>query len=63
MQHLSRGCGENFQLVRNDQRIWTYEVQSEMHVIHGNVGLKGLYFPVENFVAGGIRKLVDHWYI
>jgi hypothetical protein len=34
-----------------------------MHVIHGNVGLKGLYFPVENFVAGGIRKLVDHWYI
>jgi len=34
-----------------------------MHVIQGNVGLKGLYIPVENVVVGGIRKLVDHWYI
>jgi hypothetical protein len=60
MQHLPRGCIENFQLVRNDQRIWTYEVQSEMHVIQENVGLKGLCVPVETEVAGGIRKLVDH---
>ena len=34
-----------------------------MHVIQGNVGLKGLHIPVEIVVADGIRKLVDHWYI
>jgi hypothetical protein len=43
MQHLPRGCGENFQLVRNDQRIWTLEVHSEMQDIQGNLGLNGLY--------------------
>ena len=43
MQHLPSGCGENFQIVRNDQRIWTYEVQFEMQVIQGNVGVNGLY--------------------
>ena len=63
MQNLSRGCGENFQPARNDQRICTYEVQPEMHVIQGNVGLKVLYITVENVVAVGIRKLVDYWLI